>query len=92
MAFTYNNLPIAAPNGQRLTIGKSLVVMRKRCRELSEATKAIPVIVELTRRKARAVIERNGGGWRLLSGVAHNQAAGQELCLRHIQVTSKTLT
>ena len=91
MALTYNDLPIATPNGQRLPIGESLIVVRERCRKLSEATEAIPVMVELTCRKTRSVIERNGGGGCLFPGVTHNQATGQELGLRHIQVTSKTL-
>ena len=52
MALTYNDLPIATPNGQRLPIGESLVVVRERCRKLSEATEAVPVMVELTSPKS----------------------------------------
>ena len=84
MAFTYDDLPITTPNGQCLSISESLVVMRKRCRKLPKGTKAVPVMVELARLKARAVIKRNGGGWRLFSGVTHNQATGQELGLCHV--------
>ena len=65
--------------------------MGKGCCELAEATKALPIVLQLRVGKPGSMIERRCSGRRLLAGIAHDEATRQELGLRHMQVACESL-